>query len=144
MECAGRKSLGFVSPCYFPSSIPFPRHPKLCRHGDAEGAVVHRLGETPEEGSGRWEPQYRSPGEQVTFQSSLRIAVTVSWVFSSCMSCKRARLAQEIVVPSTRDWTLGAQERLIGWYLVPNSLSYTHSSAWRTPGDLGSRDVATL
>lgn len=37
------------------------------------------------------------------------------------MSCKRAHLAQEIVVPSTRDWTLGAQERLIGWYLVPNS-----------------------
>ena len=64
-------------------------------------------------------------------------------MYSSCVRCKRARLPQDIVVPATRDRTLRAQDRLIGWYLVPNSLSYTHSSAWGIPSDLGSRDVTS-
>lgn len=116
VECAGRKSPGFVSPYDFPSSIPFPRHPKLCPNGDAEGAVVHRPGDS----RGRQRqvgPVPEALGSRGLFQA---LSATVSGVSSSCVRCRRARL----------DRTLRAQERLIDWYRVPSSLSYTHSSPW--------------
>ena len=84
---------------------------------------------TPEEGSGRWD-RYQEPWGAGGFS---KLFPHRGPPFLGC-----TRVAWGVGGPA---WTghFGPRD----WYLVPSSLSYTHSSSWGTPGDLGSRDVTS-